>query len=716
MMRGLASGSAWSATRLRRSLRLAGLAQRGFSGSTEGGDRWLKVGFVTDIEGNLDFWRRYVEQSEVLYLDREAPIEDGLWGREPPLRLREGCVFVHGGDSFDKGPGDVVVASELVKLKRRYPDRVFLILGNRDLNKLRMSSELAPSLVNARPLRQVPGPYWVPEQRRGNIYDWIKTRFLPPEALPADLDEYLEQFNTPMNHLKFMLEQTMGAPHSFEFRRRYLQACHLVDLVRELPAERLPSDFSVQRVLVDPEHATDLFKLVGGSRLTKLEDIEVPDAQVYQSFMSALTADPDRVSWPTWLQQTHPGTSADPRSAAVFCDYLKSAQLALVLGDTLFVHGGLRSKVLGSLPKSALDLKQTPDRAHSHWRPFIEGHLGYVSLAEYTGRSNAVLRDWTDIINRWARAMVLEWLESPECNPDLSFRGGEDLMRYCTRHGSGGRGFVYESHMTDGHPDPAPLDVTDFLNRSGVRRMIVGHQPQGDAPTVVKTARMELVMADTAFSDTTAPDNRGVALSEVVLHFKPKSEIGAVPEEWGVPVALEPEAPDSLFSQSRMRIHGVLKDGMPSSVSLSPYPQNWPRFPEIYHAHQVVPEARLAPYRLYLSLLQDGHSLPRPQLAQLMEQLELAGDPFVGRQTFDGWFVKSRVLVSMEEAGEGDEPADLLRPPLIAYNLSRGKGFQVDYRPIVLPELWCMPFINELHTSASVAANTVITVANADAR
>ena len=37
----------------------------------------------------------------------------------------------------------------LVQLKRDYPDRVFLIAGNRDINKLRLGSELAPGRTGA---------------------------------------------------------------------------------------------------------------------------------------------------------------------------------------------------------------------------------------------------------------------------------------------------------------------------------------------------------------------------------------------------------------------------------------------------------------------------------------------------------------------------------------------------------------------------------------
>ena len=60
------------------------------------------------------------------------------------------------------------------------------------------------------------------------------------------------------------------------------------------------------------------------------------------------------------------------------------------------------------------------------------------------------------------------------------------------------------------------------LNRGGIRRILVGHTPHGICPTVVKSGGpgtcapcVEVVMADTSFSDMTAPDNRGQAVFEV---------------------------------------------------------------------------------------------------------------------------------------------------------------------------------------------------------
>ena len=92
------------------------------------------VGYVTDIEGNYGFWQRYIDLSQVLR--RNETTKD--------IELKnERCHFVFGGDLWDRGPGDMRVLGDLLRLKRRYPERVHFVLGNRDLNKLRLLAELS---------------------------------------------------------------------------------------------------------------------------------------------------------------------------------------------------------------------------------------------------------------------------------------------------------------------------------------------------------------------------------------------------------------------------------------------------------------------------------------------------------------------------------------------------------------------------------------------
>jgi hypothetical protein len=98
------------------------------------------VGYISDIEGNYDYWQKYIFRSKVLYSDGEGRV-----------RLKDDCHFVCGGDICDRGVGDIRILRELLSLKRSYPDRVHFILGNRDINKLRLPVSLHPSLLSHPP-------------------------------------------------------------------------------------------------------------------------------------------------------------------------------------------------------------------------------------------------------------------------------------------------------------------------------------------------------------------------------------------------------------------------------------------------------------------------------------------------------------------------------------------------------------------------------------
>eukprot|EP00961_Rhodomonas_salina_P237218 3206231-Rhodomonas_salina.1 len=70
--------------------------------------------FLTDVEGNWDYFQRYVALSEVLSwtdLDRRR------------LLLKDDCEFCFGGDAQDKGIGDIRIMQLLLDLKERYPQR-----------------------------------------------------------------------------------------------------------------------------------------------------------------------------------------------------------------------------------------------------------------------------------------------------------------------------------------------------------------------------------------------------------------------------------------------------------------------------------------------------------------------------------------------------------------------------------------------------------------
>ena len=97
-------------------------------------------------------------------------------------------------------------------------------------------------------------------------------------------------------------------------------------------------------------------------------------------------------------------------------------------------------------------------------------------------------------------------------------------------------------------PLRAPAALMRSLNRCGIRRLVVGHTPHGDCPTIIKSGGpslrspcLEVIMADTSYSDMTAADNRGIAVAEVALR-----------------------------ADATIDVHGVLRDGQALEYTLSP--------------------------------------------------------------------------------------------------------------------------------------------------
>ena len=98
--------------------------------------------YVTDVEGNWDYWNRYLRISRALDYNNDDYSN---------ISLKDNCQLIFGGDVCDRGPGDLRITEALTKLKEKYPTRVHFILGNRDVNKLRLPLELDNRMLSQKP-------------------------------------------------------------------------------------------------------------------------------------------------------------------------------------------------------------------------------------------------------------------------------------------------------------------------------------------------------------------------------------------------------------------------------------------------------------------------------------------------------------------------------------------------------------------------------------
>jgi hypothetical protein len=145
--------------------------------------------YLTDVESNLEYFERYVAISKVLG-----------WADSNKTRLkfkRNDAMFVFGGDSQDKGIADIRFVKLMLALKKDFPDRVTFIMGNRDMNKLRLTTELHEDCIADPGVLNDSGfPYWVDADKR----------VTPQMFLNKNPAENGGSANTAANRLRYILK------------------------------------------------------------------------------------------------------------------------------------------------------------------------------------------------------------------------------------------------------------------------------------------------------------------------------------------------------------------------------------------------------------------------------------------------------------------------------------------------------------------------------
>lgn len=158
----------------------------------------MRVAYVTDVEGSYTKLRTFVEATDGVAFDGSGRIV-----------VDDGFVFVFGGDAIDRGPRSRLVCQLLLDVKLRQPERVILLAGNRDINKLRIPREL----------------------------DGAVPKRAPPEVAALVHDRKPEL-------LRWIFSNTMGAQPAFEHRRSELKDGGFAhgddDVVRSILTDLMP--------------------------------------------------------------------------------------------------------------------------------------------------------------------------------------------------------------------------------------------------------------------------------------------------------------------------------------------------------------------------------------------------------------------------------------------------------------------------------------------
>lgn len=163
----------------------------------------------------------------------------------------------------------------------------------------------------------------------------------------------------------------------------------------------------------------------------------------------------------------------DLEPAGELSRYLVAAQLAARIGPTLFVHGAVSDENFGRVPGEAALLARVDDwvaRLNAFYARQLQAFVERRRMAS----SSREERDY--------EAVVAYQAPIPGTRENrLSVVYGRPTSRA-------------------GAPRMLSRALIDKLAASGVRRVIVGHTPSGDAPAILRARGFELVLTDNSYA------------------------------------------------------------------------------------------------------------------------------------------------------------------------------------------------------------------------
>lgn len=474
--------------------------------------------------------------------------------------------FVYGGDVFDQGGADLTFSRALLDFKKRFPHRVHLILGNRDLNKMVMrhifSSPTRAAQAPEEAAKDVETLKTVDKDAKHTTSELRQLAFPPGVAghlNPLDAEEALfpaksgppakvsyldylreerkrkydktregndeqgrevaDEVADPVSFLKWALVHRLGSPNAFEHRRRELH---------EIQKRKLSQARGEKEELV------------------RCSSLPLPtDEEVAASYAAA----------------------AEPGGA--FYEYLLHGQLLHVIGSTLFVHGGICEDNLGLVPSLSAPYDD-PMRGCRAMLDVVRGDANAASASSTTSTTAATplsLLDWFEALHRFKDDAFQEYVL-------WTGNKGESLRRYgnhcfCTRYS-----VTVNSLMNSKNgPSYFSLPVVQYLLTSGIQYVCVGHMPTGDTPAIIRQpplGTLTCIAADNSYcgrgNQFCTPQNpRGMALTEVIVHLTPPpSSVGDCGEGKEKNAGgMEQEEETSVDVEDYVLVHGFRADGNP---------------------------------------------------------------------------------------------------------------------------------------------------------
>ncbi|HEV2601489.1 MAG TPA: metallophosphoesterase [Candidatus Babeliales bacterium] len=263
-------------------------------------DNETRIHVIADIEGTIQKVKTFAEKSDILVLNPNDPTDYKATLRGNNTQL----IFL--GDSIDKGPNSKWVLQFLIHLKRTYPNQVTLIMGNRDINKLRFFGlkELTDAALK---MDEDTTKFW-PNRFRLSGWEPAFKNWLNKKVTTADGKE-------------MQLASIDGVPTEYTHGKN-----PQTDKILKLK-------FLMQETL-------------GAGMLIK-DDKIVSDQNAFDDFKKEINAATDKQAYDAYIAFVSPG--------GLVAQYLQLAELIHwdKATGTLFMHGGIAEKNFGYVPETA---------------------------------------------------------------------------------------------------------------------------------------------------------------------------------------------------------------------------------------------------------------------------------------------------------------------------------------------------------------------------
>lgn len=402
--------------------------------------------------------------------------------------------FVFGGDAFDHG-SDITFGKALLDFKRRFPSRVHLLLGNRDVNKMAMYPRMAREVEGMSPDAAEDTVFTLTPPSTNTVTaaslteapryrDFLLERRQRQEAQRQNGAGHAasspcggaacvgsnrsgDTLSTDaVSFLQWALQYKLGGPNTFAHRRQEL---------REMAA-----------MMAEGCGAVAAAPPAAGAEAVRDGIADGEDAVVAASFFSA----------------AQPG--------GVYYEYIRAGVLSVVLDGILFLHGGVNASNAGFVPSLEATSYAEQVTVGQWWLPEV------APQEVATTPSAASALDWLAALERFKVAAFSDWANGAALR-------GEALRAYVYPRFVAPHSIAVGTVMNVDGPHYIPLTVAAYLLQSGIHTVCAGHQPVGDTPAIIhQPGGFTVIDADNSYCGRgnqfcTRFNRRGAAVMELLF-------------------------------------------------------------------------------------------------------------------------------------------------------------------------------------------------------